>query len=144
MCFIFIDLINELFMLPLYQADILCYCIIKTIYGLCQLLTASRNPFRNMCDAIETAICKRLHISTTMHKSFISQKENQRPLNRLHCTPCKDLYHTPRCIITIYYLKCTEQYINSIYTNEPRHEKTNILVSDRVRHNPVCTATEDG
>ena len=27
---------------------------------------------------------------------------------------------------------------------EPRHEKTNILVSDLVRHKPVCTATEDG
>ena len=28
--------------------------------------------------------------------------------------------------------------------NEPRHEKTNILVSDLVRHKPGCTATEDG
>ena len=27
---------------------------------------------------------------------------------------------------------------------EPRHEKTNILVSDLVRHKPGCTATEDG
>ena len=27
--------------------------------------------------------------------------------------------------------------------NEPRHEKTNILVSDLVRHKPGCTATED-
>ena len=27
---------------------------------------------------------------------------------------------------------------------EPRHEKTNILVSDRVLHKPGCTATEDG
>ena len=26
---------------------------------------------------------------------------------------------------------------------EPRHEKTNILVSDLVRHKPGCTATED-
>ena len=26
---------------------------------------------------------------------------------------------------------------------EPRHEKTNILVSDQVRHKPGCTATED-
>ena len=29
-------------------------------------------------------------------------------------------------------------------TNEPRHEKTNVLVSDQVRHKPGCTATEDG
>ena len=29
-------------------------------------------------------------------------------------------------------------------TNEPRHEKTNILVSDLVRHKPGCTAAEDG
>ena len=28
--------------------------------------------------------------------------------------------------------------------NEPPHEKTNVLVSDQVRHKPVCTATEDG
>ena len=27
---------------------------------------------------------------------------------------------------------------------EPRHEKTNILVSDLVRHKPGCTATGDG
>ena len=27
---------------------------------------------------------------------------------------------------------------------EPRHEKTNTLVSDLVRHKPGCTATEDG
>ena len=31
---------------------------------------------------------------------------------------------------------------NKIY--EPRHEKTNILVSDLVRHKPGCTDTEDG
>ena len=28
--------------------------------------------------------------------------------------------------------------------NEPRHEKTNVLVSDLVRHKPGCTTTEDG
>ena len=27
---------------------------------------------------------------------------------------------------------------------EPRHKKTNILVSDLVRHKPGCTVTEDG
>ena len=27
---------------------------------------------------------------------------------------------------------------------EPRHEKNNILVSDLVRHEPGCAATEDG
>ena len=29
-------------------------------------------------------------------------------------------------------------------TFEPRHEKTNVLVFDLVRHKPGCTATEDG
>ena len=29
-------------------------------------------------------------------------------------------------------------------TNEPRHEKTNVLVSDMVRHKPGCTVKEDG
>ena len=28
--------------------------------------------------------------------------------------------------------------------NEPRHEKTNVLVSNLVRHKPGCTVTEDG
>ena len=28
--------------------------------------------------------------------------------------------------------------------NEPRHEKTNILVSDLLRHKPSYIATEDG
>ena len=27
---------------------------------------------------------------------------------------------------------------------EPRHEKTNALVSDQVRHKPGCAVTEDG
>ena len=27
--------------------------------------------------------------------------------------------------------------------SEPRREKTNVLVSDMVRHKPGCTATED-
>ena len=29
-------------------------------------------------------------------------------------------------------------------TNEPRHEKTNILVFDQVQHKLGCTVTEDG
>ena len=29
-------------------------------------------------------------------------------------------------------------------TNEPHHEKTNVLVSDLVRHKIGCTATQDG
>ena len=28
--------------------------------------------------------------------------------------------------------------------NVPRHEKTNVVVSDMVVHKPGCTATEDG
>ena len=32
----------------------------------------------------------------------------------------------------------------SIQNLEPRHEKTNDLVSDLVRHKPGCTDTEDG
>ena len=31
-----------------------------------------------------------------------------------------------------------------LITNEARHEKTKVLVSDLVRHKPGCTATEDG
>ena len=35
-------------------------------------------------------------------------------------------------------------FIIIIMIIEPRHEKTNILVSDLVRHKPDCAATEDG
>ena len=29
-------------------------------------------------------------------------------------------------------------------SNEPRHEKTNNVVSEQFRHKPGCTSTEDG
>ena len=29
-------------------------------------------------------------------------------------------------------------------TNEPRHEKTNSVVSQQVQHKPICTSDEDG
>ena len=29
-------------------------------------------------------------------------------------------------------------------TNEPRHEKTNNVVSEQLGHKPSCTSTEDG
>ena len=32
---------------------------------------------------------------------------------------------------------------NKIKAYEPRHEKTNVMVSDLVRLKPGCTATED-
>ena len=46
-------------------------------------------------------------------------------------------------------LKCTSNQtklllLYAINKYEPRREKTNILVSDLVRHEPGCTATEDG
>ena len=36
------------------------------------------------------------------------------------------------------------QNIPSTLKFEPRHEKTNVLVSNLVRHKPGCTDTEDG
>ena len=42
---------------------------------------------------------------------------------------------------------CTRELLKiatSVQTNEPRHEKTSIKVSDLVRHKPGCTAKEDG
>ena len=35
------------------------------------------------------------------------------------------------------------QKLHHVDTNEPRHEKTNVLVSDLVRHKPCYTATKD-
>ena len=34
--------------------------------------------------------------------------------------------------------------MSEIRRNEVRHEKTNNVVSEHVRHNPSCTSTEDG
>ena len=34
-------------------------------------------------------------------------------------------------------------YLCLCFAYEPRHEKTNVLVSDQVRHKLGCTATED-
>ena len=39
--------------------------------------------------------------------------------------------------------KILEKYVTTTII-ELRHEKTNILVFDLVRHKPGCTATEDG
>ena len=58
-------------------------------------------------------------------------------------------------ILLIYYGCCsldlpqhvlwrTDKIIFHLSKNEPRHEKTNILVSDLVRHKTGCTGTEDG
>ena len=41
-------------------------------------------------------------------------------------------------------LHCLECIISLASICEPRHEKTNVLVSDQVRHKPGCTATEEG
>ena len=38
----------------------------------------------------------------------------------------------------------TVVFLSPLVTNEPRHEKTNVLVSDYVRHKQGCTATENG
>ena len=34
--------------------------------------------------------------------------------------------------------------VQSMKGYEPRHEETNVLVSDLVRHKPGCSALEDG
>ena len=61
--------------------------------------------------------------------------------------------HKPGCADTnLCYIKPSNvgnnrgdyQTLDAQADEEPRHEKTNILVSDQVRHKPGCTATEDG
>ena len=37
-----------------------------------------------------------------------------------------------------------QKSLRPLFIIEPRHEKTNVLVSDLVRHKAGCTATEDG
>ena len=39
---------------------------------------------------------------------------------------------------------CTNIGPDQESSNEPHHEKNNVLVSDPVQHKPGCTATEDG
>ena len=46
---------------------------------------------------------------------------------------CQQVYLVDVCTVA-----CTSEIIF-----EPRHEKTNILVSDLVQHKPGCTAIED-
>ena len=64
-------------------------------------------------------------------------------------------YLSDNCSINVtgcYIISISEMYVNfgkfsssrQIQKIEPRNEKTNILVSDLVRHKPRCTATEDG
>ena len=48
-------------------------------------------------------------------------------------------------LLCFHYIDSTIHVLpNSCFLNEPRHDKTNILVSDLVRHKSGCTATEDG
>ena len=50
-------------------------------------------------------------------------------------------------IYVVLFHKSKTKGITSSYSEnafELRHEKTNVLVSDLVRHKPGCTATEDG
>ena len=44
----------------------------------------------------------------------------------------------------IHNVKFNFQFNGAIKHLMARHEKTNVLVSDLVRHKPGCTATEDG
>ena len=48
------------------------------------------------------------------------------------------------CGLLVWLVNSIELVIFSTTKNEPRREKTNILVSDLVRHKPDCTSTEDG
>ena len=50
------------------------------------------------------------------------------------------VYFLARLVAAILVDLCTAFVI----TCEPRHEKTNVLVFDQVRHKPGCTVTEDG
>ena len=56
----------------------------------------------------------------------------------------KELFQAPFFKIVIVYDRETVEMCGALkVSNELRHEKTNILVSDLVRHKPGCTATED-
>ena len=60
-----------------------------------------------------------------------------------------DTVHNMETVFRLSIINYSEIHVSYIATemetiNEPRHEKTNVLVSDQVRHKPGCTATEDG
>ena len=55
---------------------------------------------------------------------------------------CEFEYLQMDCNGSSYVVACVMS--QSLIKYEPRHEKTNILVSDLVRHKPGCTALEDG
>ena len=56
----------------------------------------------------------------------------------LSCLPIADVI-MPQLV----QLAVLSSQVCEIETYEPRHEKTNVLVSNLVRHKPGCTATED-
>ena len=56
------------------------------------------------------------------------------PLHKI----CKGMKHGMKTYMS------SDLWKTALKTYEPRHEKTNILVSDLFRHKPGCTATEDG
>ena len=50
----------------------------------------------------------------------------------------------PRLLRLVLLSQACGDLLSGISENELRHEKTNVLVSDLVRHKPGRTATEDG
>ena len=55
-------------------------------------------------------------------------------------------YYNEACYneVEVYLQEHISFFLFLLKTYEQRPEKTNILVSDLVRHKPGCTATEDG
>ena len=71
--------------------------------------------------------------------------------NEVVLTSTKNLYFEQISNITIFHLKIViftdvkiAAYCIDMKTNEPLHEKTNVLVSHLVQHKQGCTATKDG
>ena len=91
-------------------------------------------------------LCFRYIVSTIplLHKSEISSLWPSLAVQPGLCWTRSEILKT--CFLTTKLIFGTHSSwaILFAYRNEPRHEKTNVLVFYAARHKPGCTATQDG
>ena len=109
----------------------------KSVYCTCKVFVISH--FRE--------VPKKSHKGETTEKGDGEPAPKKAKTDDEHETiTVKKVYHIAK-VIFMYsthtgLLDTQSDYLKGVF--EPRHEKTNIVVSEQVRHKPSCTSTEDG
>ena len=127
------------------------YCIKRKFifYGLSPLLM--QNPYSKYILVIKTLIFDRF----TKFLQVLLRQIEIKMLNRKHIPSLPaGKYSRQNSLSEVCFYTLGVAEINSVAFqipsasleayNEPRHEKTNVPVSDLVLHKPGCTVTEDG